>query len=130
MALADLGAHDRPYIQSRIREEIARGKRHGHPFTLLVFEEVPAPDGIAPHKKMEYGLQALRGFARVEDVVARAFEDTIVVLLVETDARGAKDALLRMRNRLARGAGAWQVTMYQYPQHEAVIEALALLTAA
>ncbi len=130
MTLTDLNVHDRPYIQSRIREEIARGKRHGHPFTLLVFEEVPAPDGIAPHKKMEYGLQALRGAARFEDVVARAFEDTIVVLLVETDTQGAKDALLRMRNHLARGAGAWQVTMYQYPQQEAAIEALVLLTAA
>jgi GGDEF domain-containing protein len=130
MALKYLAVHDRPYIQSRIREEIARGKRHGHPFALLVFEEVPASDGISTHKKMEYGLEALRRVARIDDVVARAFDDTIVVLLVETDARGAKDALLRMRNRLAQGAGWWQVTTYQYPLHGAAIEALTLLSAA
>jgi GGDEF domain-containing protein len=130
MTLTDPNVHDRPYIQARIREEIARGKRHGRPFALLVFEQVPASDGIPTQKKMKYGLEALRGVARIEDVVAQAFDDTIVVLLVETNARGAKDALLRMRNRLARGAGWWQVTTYQYPLHEAAIEALTLLTAA
>jgi hypothetical protein len=122
--------HGREYIQARIREEIGRATRFGHPFALLIFEEIPAADGIAQRKKMEYGLAALAGVARTCDAIARAFDDTIVVLLVETDARGAKDALMHMRERLARGAGSWQVTVYDFPKHQAEIERLPLLTAA
>jgi hypothetical protein len=122
--------HERVYIQARIREEIERATRFGHPFALLIFEEVPAADGIVPHRKIEQGMAAIAGVARMCDVVARAFDDTIVVLLVETDAMGAKDALMRMRARLARTAGAWQVTVYNYPKHRAAIETLPLLTAA
>ena len=117
-------------MQARVREEIARAKRHNHPFSLLVFELLPASDGIPTRKKMETGLQALNASVRDYDVVGRAFDDTIVVLLIETDAQGARDALLRIRNRLARAAGTWQVTTYNYPQHEAAIEALPVLTAA
>lgn len=117
-------------MQARIREEIARAKRHNHPFALLVFQLLPSSDGILARKKMEAGLQALNASIRDYDVVGRAFDDTIAVLLIETDARGAHDALLRIRNRLARAAGNWQVTTYTFPAHEALIEQLPLLTAA
>ncbi len=122
--------HGREYIQARIREEIARSARFGHPFALLIFELLPASDGIPTRRKMEAGIEALNASVRNYDVVARAFDDTVVVLLIETDAQGARDALLRIRNRLARAAGAWQVTTYNYPQHQDAIETLPLLTAA
>jgi len=122
--------HGRDYIQARIREEIARSARFGHPFSLLIFEEVPSADGILPHKKIELGIAALAGVVRKSDVIAHAFDDTIVVLLVETDVAGAKDALMHMRERLARYAGSWQVTVYDFPAHQAEIETLPLLTAA
>ena len=122
--------HDRVYMRARLHEELARARRYGHPFAVLVFELLPSADGLLPHRKIDAGLQVLNASVRDEDCVGKAFDDTIVVLLVETDGRGAKDALIRLRNRLARFAGSWQVTAYTFPLHEQAIADLPLLSAA
>jgi hypothetical protein len=88
------------------------------------------PTGCRCCKKVEYALAAITATVRPSDVVARVFEDAVMVLLVETDARGARDALIRIRSRVARQAGNWQVTTYTYPEHEQEIEALPVLAAA
>jgi len=123
-------AHDRVYMQSRLREELARARRYQRQFGLLLFEALPSSDGISIRRKVEYALEAITATVRPSDVVARVFEDTIMVLLVETDARGARDALIRIRSRVARQAGNWQVTTYTFPEHERAIEALPTLAAA
>jgi len=123
-------AHDRPYMQSRLREEIARSKRHGRQFGVLVFEELPSADGLRLRQKLEYGLKALSATARNYDIVGRAYEDTIAVLLIETDARGMRDALFRFRSCMSRQAGTWKVIAYHYPEDAETIEALPLLSAA
>lgn len=122
--------HDRAYMRERVRQELARARRHKHPFAVLLFELLPSPDGLLPRRKMEAGLQILSASIRAEDCVGKAFEDTIAVLLIETDALGAKDTLMRLRNRLMRIAGSWQVTAYTFPIHEQAIEQLPLLAAA
>ena len=122
--------HDRAYMRARVHEELARARRHGRPFAVLIFELLPSSDGLLPHRKMTAGLEALNRLVRDTDAVGRAFDDTIVVLLVEADARGVRDTLIRLRNRLAQVAGSWQVTAYLFPQHEEAIEQLTLLTAA
>ncbi len=122
--------HDRPYMQSRIREEIARAKRHDRTFGLAVFEVLPSSDGIPIRKKMEIGIAILCQSVRSCDTVGKMFDDTLVALLVETDARGMRDAMLRVRSRIAQYGGAWQVTIYHYPEHAESIETLPLLSAA
>jgi hypothetical protein len=122
--------HDRAYFQSRLREELDRARRYDRTFSLLVFEAVPATDGIPIGKKVEFALDAVASQLRASDVVARVFDDTIVALLVETDDTGAHDALFRIRNRLVARAGRWQVTMYFFPRDRAEIENSVLLTAA
>jgi len=117
-------------MQSRLREEIARSKRHGRQFGVLVFEEVPSSDGLRLRQKLEYGLQALSATARTYDIVWHAQEDTIAVLLIEADARGMRDALFRFRSCLTRQAGTWKVIAYHYPEDAEAIEALPLLSAA
>jgi hypothetical protein len=117
-------------MQSRLREEIARARRYKRQFAILLFEALPSADGIAIRRKVEYALDAIAATIRPSDVVARVFEDSIMVLLVETDARGARDALIRIRSRVARQAGNWQVTTYTYPEHERAIETLPALAAA
>lgn len=125
-----MDTHDRAYMQTHLREEIARARRYGHQFGLLIFEAIPSSDGIPLHGKIAAGLEALQSAARACDVAARVYDDAIALLLVETDAHGARDALFRMRNMLARTAGAWRVTLYHFPEHSRSIEALPLLTAA
>jgi hypothetical protein len=123
--------HDRQYLQSRIREEIDRGARHGHPFTILVFEAQPVSDGVSVRHRTEAAIEAMLPQLRPSDVIARAFEDAVAVLLVETDAWGAKHALMRLRGRLGvLGSRAWRIEVYTYPRDAEPIASLPLLTAA
>jgi len=122
--------HDRAYLQSRLREEMDRAQRYAREFSLLILEAVPASDGISIRQKMQYAIDAIAPQLRGSDVVARLFDDTIVVLLVETNEQGAHDALFRIRNRLVAQAGRWQVTIYNFPRDREQIEASQLLTAA
>ncbi len=116
-------------MQSRLQEEIARAKRYNTPFTILQFEAI-RPDGLPMHQKMKYALAVALASVRTSDVVALAFEDTIVALLVQTDIASAKDALHRIRNRFARQGGTWRMSVYVFPDDSDLIEALPVLTAA
>lgn len=125
------GRHDRRYLQDRVREEIDRSRRHGHPFSLLIFEAQPVSDGIPIRRKMDAAIEILKAQLRPSDIVARAFDDVIAALLVETDAAGMKDALLRLRGRLSPlGGTTWRIDTYTYPDQEQVILDLELLKAA
>jgi hypothetical protein len=122
--------HDREYFQSRLREEMYRSRRYDRIFALLLFEAVPATDGLPLRKKADLALDAVASQIRASDVVARVFDDTVVAMLVETDETGAQDALFRIRNRLVRDAGRWRVTLFLFPRDRASIENSALVRAA
>jgi GGDEF domain-containing protein len=123
--------HDRRYLQDRIGEEIARHARYGHPFALFVFEAQPIADGVSVRHRVNEAIESMRPQLRPSDVIARVFEDAIAVLLVETDADGAKHTLLRLRGRLATlGSLSWRVDTYVYPRDDETIAALPLSTAA
>jgi GGDEF domain-containing protein len=123
--------HDRRYLQDRIREEIDRAARHGHPFALFLFEAQPIADGVSVRQRIDAAIDAIRPQLRPSDVIARTFEDAIGVLLVETDVWGAKHAMLRLRGRLATlGSLAWRIETYVYPKDAETIAGLPLSTAA
>jgi GGDEF domain-containing protein len=123
--------HDRRYLQDRLAEEVDRYARHQHPFALFVFEAQPIADGISVRHRLNEAIESMRPQLRPSDVIARVFEDAIAVLLVETDANGAKHALLRLRGRLATlGSLAWRIETYAYPRDAESIAALPLATAA
>jgi GGDEF domain-containing protein len=123
--------HGRDYIQARLREEVARHARHGHPFGLLVFE-ARTGDGVPLRVKLDALAGALATRLRPSDVIARVFDDTIVVLLVETDSAGSHDVLFRLRSLLAQaGMGtSWQIECLNYPQDDDALAALPLMSAA
>ena len=123
--------HDRRYLQDRLAEEVDRYARHGHPFALFVFEAQPIADGVTVRHRVNEAIEAVRPQMRPSDVIARVFEDAFAVLLVETDAEGAKHALLRLRGRLATlGSLAWHIETYAYPRDAESIAGLPLSTAA
>lgn len=124
-----LEIHDRAYMRSRVREEMARARRYNRPFAVVTFEAIPVSDGIPIRKKIEYALHIIDEKVRPSDVVARVFDDMVAVLFVETDAHGANDALMRLRNRLL-GSGHWEIIIYLFPNDEASMEAMPLLHAA
>jgi len=127
---AELRLVDRAHLRVRLQEEVERSTRHGHHFALLVFEAVPAADGLPIRRKMEFALQAMWGVVRVSDVVAQPYDDMLVVMLVETDAAGAHDALFRIRRRITDRAGTWKVTTFLFPEHADAIGRMGFLDAA
>ena len=129
--MPDVEHHDRRYLQDRVLEEIDRHRRHGHEFSLLVFEARPVSDGVPVRRKIDDAIDILRESLRPSDVAVRAFEDLIAVLLIETDRHGAADALFRLRGRLAGLVGTtWHIDTYTYPSDSRTINELSLLTAA
>jgi hypothetical protein len=123
--------HDRRYLQDRVTEEIDRHRRYEHQFSLLIFEARPVSDGVPVRLKIQAALEMLHAQLRPSDVAVQVFEDVIAALLVETTRTGANDALQRLRGRLDPLAGAmWQIDIYTYPQDQAEIRHLSMLTAA
>jgi GGDEF domain-containing protein len=122
-------AIDRSYLRSRLREEIARADRYGSGFVLIVFESVPASDGVSIRRRIAYALERLEQKLRPSDIIGKAFEDCLVVLLVETDAAGAHDVMIRLRAGLV-GSGQWNISSYIYPHDRDAIAGIPLLTAA
>lgn len=127
---ANLRLLDRVHLGIRVHEELDRARRYGRTFSLLIFEEVPASDGLPIHTKMARALEAMFAVVRISDLVAEPYDDTLVVVLVETDRRGAHDALFRIRERIANRAGTWRVTTLTYPEDSAAIEGAEFLAAA
>lgn len=121
--------HNREYMQSRLREEVARTRRHGGAFALLIFEAVPS-EGLSITQKMHAASRELTGLMRASDVLAQVFDDTLALLLSDTDSHGAHDALFRLRSRIIQNTGRWEVLQLAYPQDSAAIAALPFLAAA
>ena len=123
-------ARDRRYLQARLLEETERARRYGREFSLIVLEAVPASDGLPVRRKVRLALDAIAPQLRTSDVLAQVFEDTVGVLLVETDERGAADAMLRIRNRIVAPMGKWHVSLLSYPASAEAIERHPLLNVA
>jgi GGDEF domain-containing protein len=121
--------HDRAYLQSRVREELARSRRYGREFALITLEARPSTDSVPIRKRLEQAMEVLEPRLRPSDVVGRAFEDTIVLLLVETGPQGAHDVLIRIRSKLL-GMGVWELTVLTFPADDGRFEELPLLMAA
>jgi GGDEF domain-containing protein len=121
---------ERPIFQARLRQELARSRRFGHPFVLVVLEAHRGNDSMPLRVRVSRGLEVLRKCVREYDFCHKVFEDTLVAALLETDQRGAKAALQRLTQQLAIHSGPWSITLYPYPEQEAAILKLPALVAA
>lgn len=99
--------------------EIARARRHSHPFSVAYidvddFKQVNDRQGhSAGDRLLKAVADGLRRNVRDVDTVARIGGDEFAVLMPETDARAAQVAMRRTRRRLleeTRRAG-WPVTI-------------------
>jgi hypothetical protein len=120
---------ERPVFQARVRQEIARSRRFGRPFVLVVLEAHRGNDALPLRERVSVGLNVLRGCLREYDFCYKVFEDTLAAGLLETDYAGAKSALQRLTNGLATHGGRWDVTLYPFPEREPEISSLPALLA-
>jgi GGDEF domain-containing protein len=120
--------HDRAYFRSRLSEEMLRAARHARPFTVLWFEALPSSGGHPLAAKVDGAIALLAARVRSSDVLARIYDDTLAVLLIEAAGESARDALQRLRGALATHAG-WRASVYAYPGDaramERIVDALA-----
>jgi diguanylate cyclase (GGDEF)-like protein len=99
--------------------EIARARRHAHPFSVAYidvddFKQVNDRQGhSAGDRLLKAVASSLGRNVRDIDTVARIGGDEFAVLMPETDARAAHVAMLRTRRRLIEDAkaGGWPVTL-------------------
>jgi hypothetical protein len=123
------GLRERPQFQARLRQEMARSRRSGRPFVVVVLEAQRGADSQPLRHRLAVGLEIARACLREYDLAYQVFEDTLASVLLDTDEVGARSALQRLRNRLAIRAGAWRVQVYAFPEHEEEIQELPALVA-
>lgn len=121
---------ERTYFQARVRQELARSRRFGRPFVILMLEAHRGTDALPMRQRLTLGLEVLRGTLREYDLAYKVFEDTLAAVLLETDLMGARSALQRLNQRLSVKAGRWSIQVYPFPEREAEILSLAALVAA
>lgn len=97
------GWHNRRYLQTRLREELARSRRDGSPLTLLLididhFKRVNDNHGhLAGDLVLTEVAQRIESRIRASDVAARYGGEEFVLLLPDTDAVAGHSLAERLR---------------------------------
>lgn len=113
------------YFQQRVLDEIARSKRSGTDFSIVVFKSQPLDDEL-PEVACVRGLPAILTGVRDTDSVCRIGNDTIAVLLIDATGEGSRKAAVRLIERMGNEAGRWAVKVLEFPDRESVLVDLGL----
>jgi hypothetical protein len=116
---------DLPYFSRRVRDEVARSRRAGTRFSIVVFTSQPGM-GELPEEACVRALPALLETVRETDTVCRLNTDSIAVLLIDASGEGSRQAAVRLLGRLGADAGRWRVSVFEYPERESVLVDLGL----
>lgn len=101
------GWHNRRYLQSRLREELARSRREGTPLACLMvdvdhFKQINDEHGhLAGDEVLSQLAQCIDAVVRSSDVSARYGGEEFVILLPGTDARAASILAERIRHAVS-----------------------------
>jgi diguanylate cyclase (GGDEF)-like protein len=137
------GLLNRRYLQDRLKDELARSERYGHPMSMLMldldgFKDCNDTQGhLFGDKMLKAIAEALLNTVRSMDVVARHGGDEFIVILPETQRSVAIDIAERLRSVVHRmvigassGAGMESCALTAsigiacYPEHGDTVELL------
>jgi len=99
--------YTRKYLDKRISEELKRLDRNARPFSLVLFD-IDQFRIVNERFGYEFGnqvlksvIEAVRGQIRESDSLGRFSEDSFLLLLPETDTKGAKRVAARLRQTIS-----------------------------
>jgi diguanylate cyclase (GGDEF)-like protein len=104
----ETGTYNLPYFADHAAKEFHKARRYGRQFSigLVAVDNLEEARRVAPREIFVAGTRALAGAvgraAREADVLARAAENELQVLLPETDHFGARTFLRRATEEIAR----------------------------
>ncbi len=113
------------YFSQRVLDEIARAKRSGTEFSIVIFKSQPGEDEL-PEVACVRGLPSILTGVRDTDSVCRIGNDTIAVLLIDANGQGSRTAAVRLIERMGDAAGRWSVKVLEFPDRESVLVDLGL----
>ena len=101
------GVHNRRYIETRLTEEIRRAQRH-HTTLSSMYIDIDYFKQINDRHGHQLGDEVLREIAsrikselRLSDALGRLGGEEFIVLLIDTDASGARQVAERIRSNIA-----------------------------
>lgn len=107
------------YLELRLEEEAARGKRYGIPFVVLTLEGSPEK-ATDERNSLGYGagqaVSAVTSSVRRTDLVGTIGFSQFAVCLIQCDRAGAVPLIRRMMDAL--GEGDWRLGMAVYPDDD------------
>ncbi|MBN2495187.1 MAG: diguanylate cyclase [Deltaproteobacteria bacterium] len=122
----ETGVFNAAYARGRLRAELARASRHGHPMSFLLValdagQEAALRDTLALGELLRSGPRADRpGFAfRTSDVCARLGLDLYAIILPETPKWGALTKAERLRKASSDRALAVSIGVAAFPEDAA-----------
>jgi len=97
-----LGVLDRAQLARELDVELSRSRRYEYPFALLRLKMSDATGQAPPEALSQRLCGAVRLFVRWSDSVARETDSQYLILLRETDAKGARTAADKLLSAIRR----------------------------
>jgi len=116
---------DVSYFSKRVTEEVARARRSGTQFSVVIFRSQPRGDEL-PEMACVEALPAVLANVRDTDTVCRISHDSIAVLLIDSDGEGSRKAALRLMDRMGADLSRWSVSILEYPACTSILDDLGL----
>lgn len=109
------------YFSRRVADEVARSRRSGAEFSIVVFTSKPDA-GELPEIACVRSLPRILQSVRDTDAVCRIADDSIAVLLIDSGGEGSRTAALRLLSQMGEGSARnWSVNVLEYPERESLL---------
>ena len=111
------------YMDRRLLEEAERAQRYGRQLTLLQAAPLLLPGEAAGAELLKAGISAARRIARTTDLLGWGSPSSLLIIMPETDMKGAEAAASRWQSDLylkthVAGARKWRVSAIDATQYQ------------